>query len=167
MADNGTQDYQSFNVSVGGKIVTGFAKADSYNCVYDEDTMEKIVGNRGLGAWVKKYSLSAVVSIELFSTSLDNDIFSAIWQVDYRSRRGFGVPIIVTDGIGTTVQTCTLARVMKLPDNPRGDTVNSRTWLWGTTKMESFLGGSLAPQLGTAEEALALINQLAPLPAAA
>lgn len=167
MADNGTQDYQAFKVRVGGLIVTGFAKGDSWNFVYDEDTMEKIVGNAGLGAWVKRYSLSGIATIELFATSLDNDKFSAIWQADYRSRRGFGVPITVIDQIGTTVQGCTLARVMKLPDNPRGDTINSRTWLFGTTKMESFLGGSVPPEIGTVERALELSQTLPRLPAAA
>ncbi len=167
MADNGTQDYQAFNVHTGRHLVTGFAKADSYNAVYDEDTMVKIMGNRGLGAWVKRYSLSAVITIELFATSRDNDVFSAIWQADFRSRRGFGVPIVVIDQNGTTVQTCTLARIMKLPDNPRGDAVNSRTWLWGTTHLDSFIGGNLAPIVGTAEEAIALAAALPPLPVAA
>jgi len=156
MSQNGTQDYQAFNVSVGRHLVTGFARGDSYNAVYDEDTIEKVMGNRGLAAWVKKSSLSAVITIELFATSNDNDIFSAIWAVDYHTKRGFGVPITVRDSNGSTVQGANLARVMKLPDNPRGDTINSRTWLFGTTKLDTFLGGNLPPNIGTAEAAVAL-----------
>lgn len=166
MSQDGTQDYSAFSVAVGRHIVTGFARADSYNFVYDEDTMEKIVGNAGLGAWVRRYSLSGICSIELFSISRDNDVFSAIFQTDYRSKRGFGVPIIVTDSNGLTTQACDLARIMKLPDNPRGDTINSRTWLFGTTRMESFLAGNFAPEIGTAEEAIARAAALQPLSAA-
>lgn len=167
MANDGTQSYQSFNVIIGGHLFTGFARGDSYNAVYDEDQFQKLVGNRGLGAWVRLYGLGATITLELMAASSDNAKLSALFTADFNSNRGFGAPLVVRDSNGLDVQTAEMVRVMKIPDNPRGDTVATRTWTLGTTKLITAYGGNLGPLIGTLEQAEALAAALPPLPVAA
>lgn len=168
MSDNGTQDYQAFNVLVGGLLLTGFARGTSYSAVYDEDQFETVVGNRGHGAWLRKVNLAATITIELLATSSQNDIFSGIWIANYfNRRRGFGVPLVVKDANGTTTQTAGLVRPTKMADITRSDSIDSRTWTLKTTKLTTFAGGNFAPLIGTAAQAAALAQVLRPLPVAA
>lgn len=167
MADNGTQSYQSFNVIIGDHLFTGFARGDSYNAVYDEDQFQKLVGNRGFGAWIRMHGLGATITLELMAASADNAALMALFQADYNSNRGFGAPLIVRDTNGTDVQTASVVRVTKIPDNPRGDTVATRTWTLGTTRLITLYGGNLGPIVGSVEQARALAAALPPLPVAA
>ncbi len=169
MAQDGTQDYQAWNVILGGDLITGFARGTSYSAVYDEDQFETVVGNRGLGAWLRRINLSATVTIELLATSLDNDLMTALWVANYRNRRGggFGVPLVAKDARGTTTQVAGLIRPTKIPDVVRSDSIDSRSWVLKTTNLQTHVGGNFGPTVGTAAEARALAAALRPLPQAA
>ena len=166
MADAGSQDYQAYNVVLGTRLITGFARGDSFSIVYDEDENETLVGNRGLGAWMRRINQAATITMELFRNSQDNFALQSMLIANRRSRRGFGAALVAIDQNGGTSHVAGLVRVVKQPDFAIGDTIGSYVWTLKTTRMTSVLTGILPPETGTIQRALELAATLAPLPVA-
>lgn len=160
MSDNATEDSLATTVILGGKIFTGMQQGEGFSTSYDNDHFEKVVGVRGLGAWQKKFDLSATMTLSLLATSDDNDIMSVFADADFFTTGGFMFPGALIQSNGRLRVAWAAGRIMKKPDISLSDGVDVRVWVMGTTKLISFIGGQTSTPVGTFEEASALANAL-------
>ena len=146
MADGATVDPQGLHLVVGGKRISGYAPGSFLSVVYDVDAFARSIGVDGEGAWFKTGNRAALITATLMQTSQSNDFLSAFHLADLNTPNGLLVPMSIVEQTGTTVYATDKARVIKLPDGLWSDSVESRAWAIGTTRLEGLVGGML-PQL--------------------
>lgn len=160
MANNATEDFLATTLIMATRVFTGFQQGEGFSTSYDNDHFEKIVGVRGLGAWQKKFDLSATMTLSLLATSDDNDIMSILADADFFTSGGamFAGAVIQTNG--RLKLAWTAGRIMKKPDVSISDGVDVRVWVMGTNKLISFIGGQSSTPIVTFDQASALVNAL-------
>lgn len=166
MANQATVDNGLCTIMIAGHTLTGFAAVVGYNSVMDVDRFVKIVGNRGLGAYGKTISGSATITLNIMSTSLDNDILMAIATADNVTPGGVLVPLEKLDANSRCVEGGNV-RIMKLPDTQSGGGPYPVVWILGSLNFTKFVGGwEETPVAASLERINELIAQAPPLPAA-
>ncbi len=141
MADGATIDPLSLHCIVGGHRVSGFAPGSFLSVVYDVDAFTRLIGVDGEGAWFKSANRAALVTITLIQSSQSNDVLSGFHIADLNTPNGLLIPFSLREQNGTTLLVAPQARVIKLPDVTYSDSVESRAWSIGTTRLEGALGG--------------------------
>lgn len=163
MANNAIADAEAFFVNLGGKRIKGWADATAYNVSYDQDQIQKVTGLNGLGAFSKNITIDATLTFELLQTSGDNDVLSIFHTVNMKTNGGFLTTLVAHDGNGTSVQSSLAVAVVKFPDFGISNGVETRVWTLIAANLESFVGGTNAPQVGTFLRAQELAAALPPV----
>ena len=143
MADGATVDPLSLHAIMGGKTISGFAPGSFISVVYDVDAFTRLIGVDGEGAWFKSANRAALITLTLMQSSQSNDVLSAFHLADLNTPNGLLVPFSLREANGTTLLVAEKARVIKLPDVGYSDSVESRAWAIGTTRLEGVVGGVL------------------------
>lgn len=141
MSDGATIDPSALHVIMGGHRVSGYAPGTFVSVIYDVDAFVKTIGVDGEGAWFKSANLAAVLTLTLMQSSQSNDILSAFHISDRSAPGGLLRPLAINESNGTSAYITDKARVMKLPDSLWADSVQSRAWAIGTTRLDGFVGG--------------------------
>lgn len=141
MADGATIDPSALHVILGGHRVSGYAPGTFVSIVYDVDTFVKTIGVDGEGAWFKNANLAAIITLTLMQSSDSNDILTGFYLADRAAPGGVLLPMAVGEANGRSNFVTDKARIMKLPDSVWADTIQSRAWAIGTTKLEGAVGG--------------------------
>lgn len=141
MADGATIDPLSLHAIVGGKRISGFAPGSFISVVYDVDAFSRLIGVDGEGAWFKNANRAALITLTLMQSSQSNDVLTAFHLADLNTPNGLLVPFSLLEANGTTIFVAEKARVIKLPDVAYSDSVETRAWAIGTTRLEGTVGG--------------------------
>jgi hypothetical protein len=160
MAQDGIQDWLQVYVLVGGHRITGWNDGSSYSAVYDVDELEMLVGNQGLGAWNKKFNLSATITLEVLANSDDNEVLSIFHTANTKVPGGFLFPLGVEDKNGTTLQIAEAAAITKWADVTYSNAVDTRTWTIRTTRLDTFIGGTNKAEIGKIDRARDIVADL-------
>lgn len=127
MAQVKTYDAKQISVIFGGRIFTGFAEDSKVSVARANDSFTMKSGVDGEVTRSKSNDRSGTVTINLMTTSSDNDFLAGILEGDELSNTGI-LPIIVKDNNGTTLHTAPEAWVRKPADDEKSKEAGSREW---------------------------------------
>lgn len=166
MANQATVDNSLCTIIAAGYLFTGFADGVSFTSVYDVDRFTKLVGNRGLGAFGKTISNAAVITMNIMSTSADNDALMIMATADNNTPGGILVPMAKITA-NARIKEAGNVRVMKIPDTQDGAGAYPIVWTLGSLNWVKYVGGYDETPVFTSMEALQeLIDQAPPVRAA-
>lgn len=145
MSDGANIDVQDRTLVVGTHVVGGRAKGN-YLTVVMADRSSVDMGVDGEGIHKTTDDKSATITCSLMASSNSNDVLSAI------ELAGLPVPITIRDGAGRTIQTAARAKITKHADVTWSDGSEVRVWTFVTTRLNSFVGGMAAAEVGSSPE---------------
>lgn len=142
MSDGATLDIKACNLVIGTHRISGWADGDWLSWVFNVEQFTEHVGADGEGYWIVNPNLSARWTASLLPSSASNSVLSRLWQADIRTPGGLMFPCTFVDRANPeTVLGSARARVLKLPDATWSTGPTVRQWLFGTTRLEAFIGG--------------------------
>ena len=137
-------DSNQVQVSFSGIPVQGYADGDFLTIAMETPAFTSVVGTDGEVSRSKSNDLRATITITLMSTSITNDLFSAIYTADLAADGGAGVGgLQVVDVNGTSLFTAGNAWITKIPDVTYGREASERSWELQCDKLVAFQGGNL------------------------
>lgn len=136
-----TYDPKQVAVTVGGKILSGFADGTFIKVERNEQAFNQKVGVDGEGTRAKSNNKSGKVTITLMQSSSSNDDLSAFAAADELSNTG-AVPLSVRDQSGRTVVAALTAWVQKIADAEFAKEVMTRVWVFESDELNIFVGGN-------------------------
>lgn len=136
-----TYDPNQVTVTVGGKIISGFAPDAMVTAARNVDTWGLTVGVDGTGARAKSNNLSGRFTITLLQTSASNDDLQAIYTADELSNKG-PLPVYVRDAGGETVASCLTGWIVRPADISYGSSIANKEWVIETDALVIVSGGS-------------------------
>jgi len=164
MSNDATHDITAYNVVIALHRLTGFADGDAFTVTSASDRASMLIGNYGLGAWVKMHNKAATGTFSLLSSSDDNTTLQALLDADEVTVGGILYPLVILQTNGLYVASASI-RLTRQPDVARGVSVPTTVWNWGTTRMYTAQGGSIPTQLvQSVADAQALLASATPAP---
>lgn len=139
-----TYDPKSIRAIIAGFVAGGYA----------EDSFLKI-GQVSDGVSVKSGADSEIarsmntnrihtVTFTLMATSVSNDAFTGLFNLDRLTPGGLLFPILIKDLMGNTTFAASECWITKLPDVEFGAEVGDREWVFNTGEPTTYMvGGSL------------------------
>jgi hypothetical protein len=153
MANQATEDPGLCTIVIAGYELTGFADGVGYQSSFDVERFNHIVGNRGLSARYKTISASATISLNILSTSADNDILTTIFTADNASPGGALVPLAKVTSNARIVEFGAVY-IAKLPDTQQGGPAYPIIWPIRSMNFTKYVGGYEETPIYTSMDAL-------------
>jgi len=136
-----TFDPKEVQVVFGEAILSGFAEGSMVTAERDADSWSKYTGVDGEIARAKSNNRAGSVTVRLSQTSSSNDVLSSIMVEDEVANAGMR-PIMIKDGLGTTLIASEYAWIRKPPAVEEGGEIGEREWIFDTGEMDIFVGGN-------------------------
>lgn len=136
-----TYDSRQVTVIFGAAILTGYADGEFCTVTRDEENFTKYVGAYGDVTRARNANRGGRAKVRLASTSLSNDVLSAIVAADEVSGAGV-LPFMVKDLRGTTLCLAKEAWIVKPADVAFDREVAEREWEFELGEVVMFIGGN-------------------------
>jgi hypothetical protein len=132
----------SVDVSLGGRVIEGFADGTMVDVEFPSDDYERKVGTKGDVGIARIYDPTATVTIRLLQTSPTNDALSALRDAGMSATSaGFASALSIRDTSGTTILQGK-AWIQKRPNVTLSNTVEAREWVLGVVVSQATVGGN-------------------------
>jgi hypothetical protein len=128
-------------VSIGGNIISGFADGTFINVERTSDSFSKQVGADGEVTRVRNRDRSGSITLTLMSSSLSNDILTALHKLDELSGTGV-VPFLLKDLAGTTLVSAQSCWIRKPANVEFGKELSNREWTLDANPIDMTVGGN-------------------------
>lgn len=134
-------DLKEHQLTVGTRLITGFAEGTAITVARDEQAYTKQKGSTGDTTRSKTNNKGGTIAFVLQQTSDDNDFMSQLAFTDENTGKGI-VGSGVTDSKGRTLVSAVESWVQKLPDGEFAADAGSREWIMDCADLEIFFGGN-------------------------
>lgn len=137
-----TYDPAEMLLSFLGDICNGFFDGTFITVERDEDAFALKTGADGENARAKNNNKAGKLVLTLMQSSPTNDILSDYQIQDEESGTGIG-PLLLRDGLGTSVVSCPDAFISKMAPIKRGTEILGVEWTFILPKQKQRTGGAL------------------------
>lgn len=127
-------------VKFKGMTLTGFMDGTFVTVERKEETWMPFVGVNGETARARNRNKSGTVKVTLMQTSSSNDFLSRQMIDDEATGLGTG-PLLVKDGLGSTIAGCDDAYLLKPANIEYGKEIVAREWTFECPALDMFVGG--------------------------
>lgn len=124
----GTYSAEQVIVTIGGRIITGFADGDFITASFDSDRYTAKAGADGEVARSKTADRMGTIEIVLAHTSAANAELTDLFKLNLTSGVDDIVDVTVADLSGTGLATASAAWLKTAPDFVRGKEISETSW---------------------------------------
>lgn len=137
-------DPNQVQITIGGKVIGGFAAGAMIEIEPDADLMNEVVGTKGDVGLARVYNGLNTCKVKLLQTSTSNDDLSALVNAAATSTAsGVTAAFSFADMSGTSRLTGR-CWIKKRPTQSFSDTVETREWSIRVKATENVIGGNSA-----------------------
>lgn len=128
-------------VSLGGRILTGFADGESITVERNEDAWTLRIGADGEGTRAKSNNRSGRVTMRFLQTAEANAILNSFAAADEIADAG-AQPFFMKDVGGNSLYSAEQMWIVKRPAAGFGNEAGEREWVLETDNLVMFEGGN-------------------------
>lgn len=138
-----TYEFNRVSAVFGPILFDGYQAGEGITIAQDAPRFTKIVGVDGKVTRAKSHNRMATVTIRLMQTSAQNDLLSALLNLDSEAPNGAGIlPLYIRDRNGRSLYTAPEAWLEGFGDVSFDGEPTARDWVIGVARLLNFTGGN-------------------------